>query len=77
MNESFETGESQNSYQEKPIPKERIDKKLMEKLVESESGEDDKVVGQFRKVKLSRLSSLSKLNLLGLIDLALIACNLK
>lgn len=83
MQESFETGESYNSGQAKALEKQRIDEKLLERLVESESGEDEKPEGQpgllkNKKVaKMSRLSSLSKLNLLGLIDLALIACNLK
>ena len=79
--ESFETGKSQNSNADAPKTDQRHrgDDKLLERLLESESGEEDNTlaVGKSRKAKLSRLSSLSKLNLLGLIDLALIACNLK
>lgn len=96
FNESFDTENSQEngredkakvSVQQPSAP--YIDKRTLEKLLESDSEDDEgsqqplnhnqsmMAIDKKKKNRFSRLSILSKLNLLGLIDLALIACHLK
>ncbi|TNV84817.1 hypothetical protein FGO68_gene3064 [Halteria grandinella] len=84
MHESFETEENYSVMENiEEMPKKAshsIDKRTLQKLLESDSEEEETgfILGQkVSKSKFSRLSQLSKLNLLGLVDLSLIACELK